>query len=210
MTKIIPIVFFALLNCILFSSAIYAGESGYNGELTFMYNQDRESCGRIDADQKTIDKFTIKNLPKFEDFPAEKATSRTLSYAQLKALEEKGAPLKLRSKKVYRAIFNGRYLVVIGQVEQCTGCAYSKIIDIDSGEEINTLFMHQGILGADFRKDSSLIIENFPPSDLDACIFPFVTITFYQMKEGALVKIKELKIAETEEFQKIKKVEEPE
>lgn len=71
--------------------------------------------------------------------------------------------------------------------------------------------MHQGFLGVDFRKDSSLIIENFPPSDLDACIFdPFPTITFYQMKEGALVKIKELKISETEEFQKVKYSEESE
>lgn len=107
--------FLILISCFIASPLSYAEESQYNGELTFMYNHDKETCGNGKIDQNTIEKFTIKNLPKFKDFPAEKPSAKTLDYVQLKALSDKGASLNLHSKEKSRANFNGHYLVVFGQ-----------------------------------------------------------------------------------------------
>lgn len=198
-------IFLILTIYAIFSSVSFAKDPEYNGEITFTFNPDNPPCGEVGAVLQDIEKITIKNLPTFEAYPAEEVSDRSLSVEQIRMLEDKWSSFNLRSDNRYSSNFNGHYLVVFGQTAQCTGCAFSEIIDVDSKKKFGRMEMYQGYLFTKFRKDSRLIIENFPPADVDACVFnEFPSITFYQVKNGELIKIKELKLSETEEFQRIK------
>jgi hypothetical protein len=199
--KRIFLAFLVLNSFVLLSSVSLAEE---NNELIFTYSHDGLNCGKDGLGQEKENNFKIKGLPKFSDYPPEENSIKLLDYAQIDPHPDQLHSLNVRADTKYSSNFNGHYFVVFGNSSQCTGCAYSEIIDTNTGKKFGKMDMYQGMLLTKFKKGSSLIIENFPAQGLDLCAFNSIPpIIFYQVKNNKLIKIKELKLFETEEFKKI-------
>jgi hypothetical protein len=192
---------FVLVSFVLFYNSSFAGE---NGELTFTYTHSGLDCGKDGAGEEKENNFTIKELPEFSDYPAEEKSDKLLEYAQIETHPDEYHHLAVRPDKKYGANFNGHYFVVSGNVAQCTGCAYAEIFDTITGKKLGKLDNYQGFMPPKFNMNSSLIIENLPEQGSDLCVFNSMPpINFYQVKNNELVKIKEVKLFETEEYKKL-------
>lgn len=150
------------------------------GELTVKYNRDSSSCGKDRADQKNIEYITIKDLPRFSDYPAEKT-----------------GQMLFDGRK--RANFNGFYRVIWRGVPHCTGCGFHEVVNLETGKVVGKVKDYQAMFPPVFDLSSRLIIENEPPSWYDLCASSKnPPVVFYEIKNDELVKVREVELLDLE------------
>jgi hypothetical protein len=130
-----------LLFLVAFTSFAYAEESvSYKGHLTLMYQGVPN---------------TFKNLPTFEDFPAEKVSAGKVAKDIDWKSHKSAWSFRTRLRKALRTgvNFNGHYAVATFGCG--SSCQINFIIDVNNGKVVGEFTTTQG---SAYRKDSSLII----------------------------------------------------
>lgn len=150
---------------------------GYNGELTFV----------IDGKSKTI-----KNLPRFEDYPAESASHKIADDIDW-ASRNHSWQFRTRLRKGLKngPNFNGHYAVI---THGCgVSCQVNWIIDTTTGKIIDVISLTE--FGVSYRLGSSLIVSQLPgdPADLHGDYGSLGEVVFYKIEGGKLKLIQTVK-----------------
>jgi hypothetical protein len=164
----------------------------YEGQLSFVYR---------DAP------YEFKDLPKFEDFPAEKASTEIapdIDWSSNKRAQHYRTRLKEGLKK--GANFNGHYAVI---THGCgSPCQVNWIVNVNNGKVLGAI---ETALGAAYRVNSSLIVANLPSSigeleaQLDAEALDMNHIIFFKIENDQIRTVKDFQIYKEIEAFKNKK-----
>lgn len=136
----------------------------------------------------------FKDLPRFEDYPAEHAPRRVAKDIDFTSNREaRKYRTRLRQGLAEGPNFNGHYNVVIFGCG--SGCQYSKIVDIETGR-VTDGWETQYAVG--FRKNSSLIVPDMPagaaPRWDEYCHLGETGLRFYTLSRGHLKRVKSLSL----------------
>jgi len=185
-----------IFSLVLSSTPAFANEhekaehNRFDGQLTFT------------ADEE---KYQIKNLPKFENFPAEaKASGKTASDIDWSSNKDARA-FKTRLRKGLKKgpNFNGHYVVIS---HGCgSPCQVNWIVDVNNGKVVGAITTS---LGASYNLKSGLIVGDLADQPtlqelFDARSVLIKDIQFYKVEHDTMTKIKSLNVYE--EVDKLKK-----
>jgi len=175
-----------IFTLLLLSSTLALAEtSSYNGQLTFTHGD--------------ISK-TVKNLPKFEDFPAEQSSTDIADDIDWKS--DKNAKIfrtRLRKGLAQGPNFNGHYAVIMyGCGTMCQG---NFIIDTKNGKIVGSF---DSPFGASFSKNSSLVVANLRNSPIDLDEYGIVShspVVFFKVENDQLISVRIIKSNDLFEFE---------